>query len=175
MSFIGNLAGRGGRSRRNQARKCWYNPYKKKVRKYKHKIIQLARQNNFKMSKKTYQGDTKWTGDKPSGKSKREHTRFMLLNCKGLDVQKDLNYKRCQIQCLLETQSHYIGLTEINTNRSNKVMQQKVLETISTVCLEGIAAVTNSATRDPTLTSIAIIIEVTYTQKTINKKVRRTK
>ena len=45
-------------------------------------------------------------------------------------MHQALNYLRSQLQCMLETNSQYIGLIETNTYFRNTVIQQKVMETV---------------------------------------------
>ena len=65
-------------------------------------------------------------------------------------MKQDDNYLRSQIQCMLESEAHFIGLTEINTNVRNPIIGIKVQEIIKEILPEGIVTVNNSQSIEDT-------------------------
>ena len=134
----------GGKRRKRRSSTCWYNQYKRKIETSKRKNMSIMKHKNFKLPKQQHTWDKIWIGDNMKVHPKKSDTRFMLLNCNGLDIKQDDNYLRSQLQCMLETEAHFIGLTEININARNPMTSNKIQEITKEILPEGITTINNS-------------------------------
>ena len=133
-------------SRGNEAdRRVFLNTYNNSI------MVRKKRQSSSKNGHQTElwaanenSSNTKWVGNDFSHKLHRSATRFVLLNCNGLESSKDANKFKSQLTSVLERDVQFFGMVETNVNSRNFGVKEKMIQSFAEIVPSGIFELTNT-------------------------------